>query len=274
MSLIKGYVWVVPAFVRSSPVDHTWVTSYDCRVNPILNIENVENANELYWYCEGSFHAQGGTPRHKDGFIVDCDLDGNVAQCFVDSNNTDASGTIKWYGIHGVCHQITNQVLYPFTKINHAVKKQRFHDPLKTNKVRGYKLSSAIYGKFGRRTGAWYEKTVSCYPSRIYGTPPFKELVQRVIGAYNLKSTDVIVTTIETARVRLLSDIDEIGFAQPGINETNEIRANKLNDRINAFLKEASEILPDSSNSYFKIFGVDVEEEMDLIDKNIFKIPG
>ena len=57
------YAWTVPAFSSGSPVDHTWITTYDNRVNPYPNDAAVVAAQQNYWYCWGSFHPTGGT-RH------------------------------------------------------------------------------------------------------------------------------------------------------------------------------------------------------------------
>jgi hypothetical protein len=45
------YAWATPAFSSGSPVDHTWVTTYDNRVNAYPAIADVIAANQLYWYC-------------------------------------------------------------------------------------------------------------------------------------------------------------------------------------------------------------------------------
>ncbi|WON74330.1 hypothetical protein [Nitrosospira sp. Is2] len=54
-----AYVWVTPAFVSGAPVDHTWVTTYDNQVTPLPDVESVDALGERYWFCWGSFHADG-----------------------------------------------------------------------------------------------------------------------------------------------------------------------------------------------------------------------
>jgi hypothetical protein len=47
---IPLYAWAVPAFVAESPIDHTWVTTYDNRVNVYPNVQQVAAAGAFYWY--------------------------------------------------------------------------------------------------------------------------------------------------------------------------------------------------------------------------------
>ena len=111
------YAWVVPAFVTGSPVDHTWVTTYDNRVKIYNTDQQVAAAGECYWYCWGSFHSTGGTPDNRTGFLGQQNGDLALAKCLVTANADSqtvpaARGTIFTYGVDGVCHQLANQVLY------------------------------------------------------------------------------------------------------------------------------------------------------------------
>ena len=266
ISQFNTFVWVTPAWGRFSTLDHTWVTSYDCRVSPYPTIHDVINANELYWYCNGDFHITGRTPRYNDGLVFKRTLNHEIARCLVGSNNPNESGTIEWYGIDGVCHQVTNQVIY---NANIGIP-----DPLKAKKVRGYTLSSAIYGKFGRRKDAWYEKTVRCCPELIYKYPTFTEFVQRLMTSLKVRSDDERVTQLELMRIELLSDIDDIGYAERSeLDETTTHRANQINDRINDFISETSEWFSNSPQEFYNIFGIQLDERMDLVDPNLFEFP-
>jgi hypothetical protein len=53
------YAWANPIVVPGSPLDHTWVTSYDNNANSLPNVGAVVTAHEDYWFCWGSFHPQG-----------------------------------------------------------------------------------------------------------------------------------------------------------------------------------------------------------------------
>jgi hypothetical protein len=84
--MVLFYAWTVPAFVSGSPVDHTWVTTYDNRVNAYQNDAAVIAAHQFYWYCWGSFHPKGGTPSIPDGFIGSQTGNLALAQCLVQVN--------------------------------------------------------------------------------------------------------------------------------------------------------------------------------------------
>lgn len=47
--MVLLYAWTVPAFTSGSPVDHTWVTTYDNRVTPYPNDAAVAAAHQSYW---------------------------------------------------------------------------------------------------------------------------------------------------------------------------------------------------------------------------------
>src|SRR5262249_2002666 len=138
------YAWAVPAFFSEAPVDHTWVTTYDNRLNPYATIQDVINANQSYWYCWGDFHAKGGTPGNPNGVRVQQAGDLKLATCLVAPNldsrwNYPARGTIFVYGIDGVCHQLANQVLYATGTGALPL------GPLTVRNCRGYFASSFLY---------------------------------------------------------------------------------------------------------------------------------
>ena len=153
------YAWAVPAYASSSPVDHTWVTSYDNRVTPYADVQQVAADGEFYWYCWGSFHSWGGTPNDRTGFLGQQLGNLALAQCLVEANADSrivpaARGTIFTYGFDGVCHQLANQVLYS-TGTGNA-------EPLTVRKARGYMASVFIYGTYGLQEAAWRNQIARC----------------------------------------------------------------------------------------------------------------
>jgi hypothetical protein len=135
---IPLYAWAVPAFTADSPVDHTWVTTYDNRTNAYPNDQAVAAAGQFYWYCWGAFHVQGGTPGNPRGFLGRKAGDLALARCLVTANADSrtvpaARGTIFTYGVDGVCHQLANQVLYSTGGA-----------PLTVSRARGYMASTFI----------------------------------------------------------------------------------------------------------------------------------
>ena len=160
------YAWATPAFVSGSPVDHTWVTTYDNRTNALANVAAVVAAKQDYWYCWGSFHPRGGTPAFPDGSLGVQAGSLPLARCLVQSNADSSSvfaarGTIFTYGIDGVCHQLANQVLYA-TGVGGA-------PALTVSNARGYHASVAVYGTYGLQHAAWRNKIAACVAAT---TPP------------------------------------------------------------------------------------------------------
>lgn len=155
------FAWASPAAVSGSPWDHTWVTSYDNRQKPYPNIQAVISAKQNYWFSWGSFHPHGGTPTAADGFIGSQRGVGVLirANCFAlsnaDSRQVDAArGTIFVYGVDGVCHQLSNQILY--------ATKDAQNGPLTVASARGYHVSTFLYGNYGFRHLAWENKVQNC----------------------------------------------------------------------------------------------------------------
>ena len=153
------YAWANPAFTQGAPVDHTWVTTYDNNASVHPTIAAVVAAREDYWYCWGSFHAQGRTPALANGALGSQAGDKRLARCLVTSNADSATtfaarGTIFTYGIDGVCHQLANQVLYA-TGLSGV-------PPLTVSGAQGYRASTAVYGTYGLQHTAWRSKIAGC----------------------------------------------------------------------------------------------------------------
>ncbi|WP_210208666.1 hypothetical protein, partial [Rhodoplanes roseus] len=153
------YAWAVPAYFTDSPVDHTWVTTYDNRQSAYQTDAQVAAAGEDYWYCWGSFHPTGGTPINSDGFLGQQGGNRALAECLVQPNADSstvpaARGTIFTYGVDGVCHQLANQVLFATGTGGQP--------QLTVKLARGYFASSFIYGPWGLQHTAWVNKIAAC----------------------------------------------------------------------------------------------------------------
>ena len=264
------YVWTVPSYFAHSPVDHTWVTTYDNRANVYQTDADVAAAGQFYWYCWGKFHSAGGTPANPTGFLDSQGGDLALAQCLVlanaDSRTTPAArGTIFVYGVDGVCHQLANQVLYA---TNAGGPK-----PLTVHLARGYMASTFIYGTYGLQHSAWASKTASCSGARLApggsggammaagaggpgGPDDFEARAREILGPSDPKLLDLM---------RLRSDVHQFaGRAWPGAGQPS---AEALNARNQHMLDEAAKLL---GPEHFKsIFGFSPGEKIDLVDKEI-----
>lgn len=247
------YVWTKPAFIKGSPVDHTWVTSYDCRTSILVDISQVENLNENYWYCKGDFHSLGN-------FIGQNNYFSPYANCLVESNDKQENGTIFRYGIDGVCHQVSNQVLY---RSQYSSKNQR------VSKARGYKVSSVLYGTYGHRSAEWNNNKINCSVTSVISKP--YSLFKSRIFSSSMKNivNQSIINQLEINRKQLVMNIEEEAVSIIKPNETHYNRAMKLNEMINNYLVQVSEQL-DNSELYFYIFGIDPFDEINIIDPELF----
>lgn len=265
------YAWTVPAFTAGSPVDHTWVTTYDNRINAYQTDAQVISAGQFYWYCWGSFHPVGGTPTIPDGFLGSQGGNLPLAQCLVqanaDSRTTPAArGTIFVYGVDGVCHQLANQVLYA-TGAGGAT-------PLTVRRARGYMASTFIYGTYGLQHTAWTSNIAACSGARL--TPPadvrdtmmaasaggpsgpdeFEARAREVLGSDDSKLLDLL---------RLRSDVRQFAArAWPGAGQPS---AEALNARNQHMLDEAARLL--GPEKFKEIFGVNPGEKIDLVDQTV-----
>jgi hypothetical protein len=266
--MVLFYAWTVPAFVSGSPVDHTWVTTYDNRVNAYQNDAAVIAAHQFYWYCWGSFHPKGGTPSIPDGFIGSQTGNLALAQCLVQVNADSrtvpaARGTIFTYGVDGVCHQLANQVLYA-TGTSSVPQ-------LTVQMARGYMASTFIYGTYGLQYAAWASKIAACSgttltPSGVAtmtggaggpgGPDDFEARASEVLGSDNTKLRDLL---------RLRGSV--LQFAAQAWPGTGQPSAEALNARNQHMLDEAARLLrPDE---FEKIFGYSPGQKIDLVDKEI-----
>lgn len=259
------YAWVVPAYISGSPVDHTWVTSYDNRVNPYPDIAAVKKAGQSNWYCWGSFHPKGGAPTHPDGFIGSQAGNGSLASCLVEANlpsngNPPAQGTIFTYGVDGVCHQLANQVLYATGKPGVA--------PLTVKAARGYALSSFIYGTYGLQQAAWQQKIAAC--------TGVKQLMSVARGAESM--ADLPDDFEQQAREALADKPEVLGKL---LNLRGQVQAfsmqrmpgflppepDYLNARNQHLIDQAAALL--GPDDFRKLFGIEPGEKVNLVDPNV-----
>jgi hypothetical protein len=271
MSQAAFYSWAVPAFVSGAPVDHTWVTTYDNRINPYPDDQTVANANQSYWYCWGSFHPQGETPSLPDGFLGA--QTGNLAhaQCLVLTNansqqETAACGTIFTYGIDGICHQLANQVLYATGRGGTL--------PLTVSNARGYPASSFVYGTYGLQHAAWANKQNICAVSQSGFIAPmggdftvltqneeFEQHVRAVLGPDKEELVTKLLALRTEAQTQQRADAFLLQNATP-------VTAQALNERNQQILDKAAKLLGDEL--FTKVFGFAPSEKINLVDPEIF----
>lgn len=252
------FAWVTPAFVKGAPVDHTWVTTYDSRATPYYSLATVQAAGEHYWFSLGDFHSQGMSSVRSGGLLLVTPAHAS-SYCLVLPDDAKFKGTVHWYGIDGVCHQLSNQVLYP--------------SRARVDSARGYRLSSSIFGTYGRRTKEWDIQRMHCQVllgSNQQRRPSMSLLYRRAMYFY--RSEPRIPLQLEEFRRQLLEDIDSIGFSARRPQETANDRVGALNQRIMKFVKQVSETLG-SQIAITHLLGIDSSQEINLIDPELFVFP-
>lgn len=262
------YAWVVPAYFTDSPVDHTWITTYDNRVSPYPDINAVIAAGESNWYCWGDFHPTGGTPDNQTGFIGS--QAGNVAfsSCLVQPNadssvSPPARGTIFVYGVDGVCHQLANQVLFSTGSTS---------SPLTVKNARGYFASSFLYGTYGAQSAAWANKIAACSTGhalvaaagggtmKARGLPDdFEEHARSVLGVGDAELLNQLLAL--KGEVQNFTARPIPGFAPPD--------AAALNARNQHLLDQAAILL--GPEKFKRVFGFAPGQKIDLVDEKIMR---
>jgi nucleoid DNA-binding protein len=265
---VKLYAWAVPGFIARSPVDHTWVTTYDNRTNALADIQQVVAAKEFFWYCWGDFHPKGGTPTLGTGFLGEQEGDVALAQCLVQPNAVSlrvipARGTIFRYARDGVCHQLANQVLYA-TGINGA-------QPLTVERARGYMFSSFRYGTYGLNEAAWKEKYDSCgSPRRRLRRGPGGSQMTRKPDDFETRAREVLGRQDR----ELLSKLRALRTKAQRLSNSQWTRsyspsAEGLNASNQEMFDRAADLL--GPDKFEKIFGFAPYEKVDLIDPRMLK---
>jgi len=246
------YIWRKRTPITLYLADHTWATSYDLRIKKYNNINEVINAKEHYWYSKGDFHSDGD-------FIGKINYHSSYANCLVNSNDKiNGNGSIR-YGIDGVCHQISNQVIYR--------SKHSFNN-LRVDKARGYKLSSSIYGTYGKNHNQWKDNREHCF-RKSFKTSNISLITTR--ARYFTKNTiDMnLMKYLESERLKLLMQLKEEGSAKKKVNENANQRVEKMNQFINNFTTDISNLL--EKDLYQYIFGIDKGTRINLIDAEQFE---
>jgi len=264
------YAWVVPAYSSGSPVDHTWVTTYDSRQHPYPDIAAVKKAGEANWYCWGSFHRKGGTPGNADGFIGSKAGDRGIADCLVLPNadsktNAAARGTIFTYGIDGVCHQLANQVLYA-TKANGS-------PPMTVKAARGYAISTFLYGTYGLQHAAWQSKLLTCAGERPMTMMPsgVEERVEHLPDDFENHARQVLSDKPELLHKLLALRTEVNTFAAQKVPGFFPPDAALLNARNQHLLDQAAALL--GPDEFRNVFGIEAGERIDIVDPTVMGQP-
>jgi nucleoid DNA-binding protein len=274
---IKLYAWATPVAISRSPVDHTWVTTYDNRSAALRGVKEVVAAAQSYWYCYGFFYPKGGTPANPKGFLGEQVGDLRLAHCVAQPNSDSwkvpaARGTIFIYMRDGMCHQLANQVLYS-TGIGGT-------RPLTVTTARGYGASAYIYGTYGLRTEEWKEKIKSCgsptAPRRTTPNPPKAKGQESLRGTEMSNLPDDFETrareVLEEKNPKLLDDLlalcaETRRYAAKRWSTSALPSAPVINADNQRLIDRAARLL--GPETFEEIFGFPSNQKIDLVDPAI-----
>lgn len=257
--MVTLYAWAKPANLIGKWADHTWVTTYDNRLQQPGSLADVAAAGEHYWMCWGAFHRQGGSPNLPDGLIRLGEGKAALAGCVVLSNvdsidDPAARGTVTLYAIHGVCHQVANQILHATATADEP--------PISVKGSRGYYVSVYFYRQYGRRTAAWATKLEDCIASSGTTAPKMDGVDDFLIRANGVlkQRTDLLNALLER-RQRVDAELDAMA-------DRPDLTAEDIDSLLNAHLVEIASELP--ADDFKAIFELDPGEEIHLVDREIF----
>lgn len=259
------FAWVTPAYDEDSPVDHTWVTTYDNRKNTYPNINDVEDAGELYWYCWGSFHPKGGAPGHADGYLAQQSGNLDIAKCLVLPNaschdNSAARGTIFRYGLDGVCHQLANQVLYSTAGGG--------HNALTVKGARGYQISTFLYGTYGTQHTAWQSKLHHCAGVEAFAARPGEaKSMMQLPDDFEDHVRETLADKPEMISKLLELRTEVHNYLMQPTPEKSMPTAEFLNARNQYLLEQAATLL--GPEDFKKVFGIEAGTKINLVDPTV-----
>lgn len=269
------HAWANPLGVAGQFADHTWATSYDA---PSTCAPGPE-----YWYSWGSCHATGASTTARELGRAPADL--GVARCicrpdvesyaFVEGD--PAHGGIDFYGITGVCHQLSNRILFA-TAVGGA-------EPLTVKDAHGYPVSRFVYGTYGSNPSEWDARKTRCLAAAAAAaaTAPTPAAAMMRMAAPTMSLDDDLKAMFDE---RFHADYSRASFEQIrqlrseffdqkrqldrgtiGRRIPRRRYAEQVNELLNAYLARAAGIL--GERDYRTLFGIPPGERIGLVDPEV-----
>ncbi|MCD4502390.1 hypothetical protein [Chromobacterium vaccinii] len=277
------YAWACPAFIEGFPMDHTWVTSYDNRVLKYKDIAEVIRNNGLYWFCWGDFHPKGERHEKDTGFLGSANGDYNYSSCICAPNldsrqHAEARGTIYYYGVDGVCHQLANQILWSSASLGHP--------PLTVSQALGYRTTKALYGEYGVNVQDWELKKSQCsrpessVDSGALGViavakqpestgrrempatrDSFEDEASSILKSFHQEDKlDILISLRRAHQAKLMELRKQIASGK-------KIDASEINAMHNQFFRQVEKLIhPDA---FQQLFGMPIETVANVVDQRV-----
>jgi hypothetical protein len=242
-NVVTLHGWTTPA-AYDPLVDHTWVTTYDIPGSTYQDIGDVVAARQHFWYCWGGFLGSASAKIGSGSGSLEqatCVCVPNVTQ------GDNCHGTIYYYGIDGVCHQLANQLLAVTGNAS-----------LNASGVRGGNISCWFYGLYGLNGGDWASSARRCGVQ----TGRSLEMVIRPNG--DSQPPQDKLQELDRIRDSFRAQVQAL---RPGLHSRSadpDALSAQINALVNEHLNRAADLL--GSPSYQTLFGVPAHQPRTLVD--------
>lgn len=272
------HAWANPITIGGMRfADHTWVTTYEAASHC--------PPPHTYWFSWGGCHDIGpGTQARALGAQL---ADVAVAQCICVPDvedyrplpNNPAHGGIDFYGISGVCHQLSNRILWA-TQSGGAA-------PLTVSDALGYGVSRFLFGTYGSDAAEWTARSLRCKTpgsaSLAAGTPMAIMMAMQPVPPPTRSLDADLVAMLQERLGRDVSRAKVVAIQQLRANllaakapldarvRRGELPpaefARQVNDLVNDYLNQAAAIL--SPAEYERLFGIPKGMKIGIVDPNV-----
>jgi len=269
------YAWADPITIAGIRfADHTWVTTFDA--------SSSCPPPTLYWYSWGGCHSTGpGTTAtlldHRPASV-------DVARCICQPDVEDyrflagdpAHGGIDFYGVSGVCHQLSNRILFATAGAGGT--------PASVSGAHGYGVSRFLYGTYGSDAAEWAARKARCVPpvpvpTAAPGTPvamamalspamtleaDFAAMLRERLGPEVSRTKMAKLQQLHGRLQQQKARLDRMllrGATSP------RSFADGVNSLVNETLGEAARTLDPAE--YERLFGIPPGETIGIVDPNI-----
>jgi hypothetical protein len=254
--------------------DHTWVTTYDA--------PSPCPPPTVYWYSWGGCHPTGSgtTATLLDHRPASVDL----ARCICEPDVEDyrfepgdpAHGGIDYYGINGVCHQLSNRILIATAGAGGT--------PLTVSGAHGYGVSRFLYGTYGTDAAEWAARTARCLArptprSAATGTPvamamalpaamtleeDFAAMLRERLGLEVSRTKMAKIQQVHASLLQQKAQLDQTVLSSAILPRRF---ADDVNSLVNKHLRQAAETL--GPTDYERLFGIKPGETIGIVDPTV-----
>jgi hypothetical protein len=269
------HAWANPITIAGIRfADHTWVTVYEA--------PSMCPPAPAYWYSWGGCHATGsGTTATA---LASHEADLPVARCicqpdvedYLPSPGNPAHGGIDFYGITGVCHQLSNRILFATAAAGST--------PLTVDGAHAYGVSRFVYGTYGTNVSEWVERKTRCTtplpsPTVAPGTPvpmamaiapaatldaDLVAMLRERLGPEFSRAKMIRIRQIRASLLQKKAQLD--GAVRRGTITPRQF-ADGVNELVNQHLRQAAQILTPAE--YERLFGIPPGDATGIVDPTV-----